>query len=187
LRHFSVGGLERFRRGVEKASKVRRKQADDWALSLAPVVNDIFKEGFGGFDLLARELAVRGCKTRRGGKWRVDTARKLFHRLVALGLLDGTILTRRGYPLHPHEARRESVDRVRQAFRDHADAFARTLAPILSSLRAHGSRTHASLADALNTRGIAPQRVERWTQASVRHLCNRLREMADRDAGTSEP
>lgn len=184
LRSFSASGLAAFRRGVQNASESRRRLADAWALSIAPLVTDILADGWFGFDNLAHRLAESGCRTRRGGKWTADLARRLCKRLTRLGAVDNSILRQRGYPLQHHEARRERVDRVRRALRNHADDFARGMAPILSALRAHGYRTHASLAEALNARGITPQRAKRWTQASVRHLCDRLREMAARDGGT---
>lgn len=183
LRSYSPSGLAAFYRGVQNASESRRRRADAWALSVAPLVTSILTEGYFGFDHLAHRLAETGCRTRRGGKWSADLARRLCRRLAHLGAVDSPILGQRGYPLQHQEAHRESVDRVRRALRDHADDFALGMAPVLSSLKAHGYRTHAGLADALNARDIPPQRAKRWTQASVRHLCDRLREIAARDGG----
>ena len=184
LRSFSPAGLKAYQQGVRNASTTRSRQADAWAMSLAPVVTGILAQGYFGLDDLARELEARGCTTRRGGKWSYDLACKLCRRLTNLGIIDHPKEQGRYLPLQRSEVTREGVNRGRRALSDNADDFARSMAPILSSLRAHGYTTYGLLADALNARGIRPQRAERWTKRSVRHLIDRLSEMAKRvDAG----
>lgn len=162
------------------AGKRRGLQADAWAISLAPVITEIVAQGYCGLIDLAHELEKRGCATRRGGKWSSGLVYTLCQRLVSLGILELPKMQGRYNPRTRSEITREGVDRGRRALRDNADDFARGMAPIVSSLRAHGYTSYALLADALNARGIAPQRAAYWTKGTVHILCERLREMAER-------
>lgn len=180
LRSFSPQGLAGLQRGVQRAAETRRQQADTWAIALAPVVHEILKDGFQGLVALASELEARGCKTRRGGLWSAKLVGELCRRLQSKGLVPPLASASRYRPSKVGLRNREGVERSRAALRDNADDFARSLAPMITSLRAHGVLTHKSLADALNARNILPQRAARWTVPTIRHLCQRLQDMASR-------
>lgn len=104
LRSFSRSGLAAFHRGVQKASQGRRKQADEWAIWLAPAVTNILAQGYFGLADLAQQLNACGCSSRRGGKWSSTLAGKLCRRLVKLGLIEHP-KTRGRYLPRDHTAR----------------------------------------------------------------------------------
>lgn len=63
---------------------------------------------------------------------------------------------------------------LRKAVSRNADAFARTLAPVLEELRSQGLVTLRDLAEELNERGILTRRCGRWHVSSMRNLLDRL-------------
>jgi DNA invertase Pin-like site-specific DNA recombinase len=54
-----------------------------------------------------------------------------------------------------------------------ADAFAANIMPVVGAIRAAGARTLASIADALNARGIRTARGGRWHISTVQNLLAR--------------
>lgn len=164
-----------------RSSEARLRQSQAWARSLAPIVNELLKDGYFGMSYLAEALEARGCATQRGGRWTRRSTRILCRHLVAIGCIADPKNFARPRPFDDLTPLRRAVERNRQALRDNADDFARSMAPILSSLRAHGVTSYSALAKALNERGILPLRATRWTGENVRHLSDRLRAMAARD------
>lgn len=61
-----------------------------------------------------------------------------------------------------------------RSIRAHADAHASNLQPVISALSAEGITSLASVADALNARGMLTPRGGRWHKSSVRNLLGRL-------------
>jgi DNA invertase Pin-like site-specific DNA recombinase len=59
-----------------------------------------------------------------------------------------------------------------------ADAFARSLAPVVAEIRSEGHVTLRAIAEALEARGIATRRGGRWQVSTVRNLLARLERMA---------
>jgi len=70
--------------GVALRTAVSRN-ADDFAASLAPVVEDIRSAGNTTLRAIAAELNARGMRTRRNGKWHVSNVRNLIGRLDLKG------------------------------------------------------------------------------------------------------
>ena len=183
LRSFSPEGLVAFERGVARASNIRRRQADEWALSLASDMKEILSKGYPGFEPIARELQERGCATRRGGKWSVTAARLLFHRLVALGVLpERSRLRPRPDVVAALVQDRRGVEASRRALREYADEFALSLAPAVDGLGRDGFRTHRALADELNRKGVLTRQGKRWKPHTVRELIKRIREAHTRNS-----
>jgi len=58
--------------------------ADAFARSLAPVIDDIRKNGHHSLRAIARELNARGIQTRRGRCWHVSTVQNLLGRIERL-------------------------------------------------------------------------------------------------------
>jgi len=64
-----------------KAEAVRAAGADEFAMSLAPVIRDIQAKGAATLRGVARELAARKVPTRRGGAWTAVQVASLISRL----------------------------------------------------------------------------------------------------------
>lgn len=181
--------VEQNRRVDGRSSEVRMRQSQAWALTLAPIVDEVLQKGFQNYEQLAQELDARGVKTRQGCRWSEDTAGHLYRTLAAMGRIPSPMSYERYRACQRSPRNHEAVERNRQALRDNADDFARGMAPILASLRAHGCTNPGLLAAELNARGIMPQRASQWTYWNVRHLIERLREMTSRrdDNGAGSP
>ena len=54
-----------------------------------------------------------------------------------------------------------------------ADAFAATVAPVIAEIRAAGAKSLRQIAAALNARGIATARGDRWEAATVANVLKR--------------
>lgn len=63
---------------------------------------------------------------------------------------------------------------LRRAVSDNADAFARSLAPVIADLQRRGHRSLRAIALQLNQRGILTRRGKRWHVSNVRNLLIRL-------------
>lgn len=60
---------EDVRRGVESSRQAHRDAADDFALSIAPIISSLRVAGITTFEALAHELNQRGILTRQGKAW----------------------------------------------------------------------------------------------------------------------
>ena len=65
---------------------------------------------------------------------------------------------------------------LRQAITTNADAFARSLAPLLETIRKDGHGTLRSVAAELNARGIQTRRGGAWHVSNVRNLVRRVKQ-----------
>lgn len=62
----------------------RKKKADDFALRLLPVIEDIKSEGHTALEAIARQLNQRGIATVRGARWYASTVKNLLDRSAHL-------------------------------------------------------------------------------------------------------
>lgn len=77
-------GAAALRRAHENGVAFRQTvtwNADAFAQELAPVLASIRREGHTTLRAVAKELNIRGIRTRRGGQWQVSNVRNLFMRL----------------------------------------------------------------------------------------------------------
>jgi DNA invertase Pin-like site-specific DNA recombinase len=79
-----AAALRRAGKGGAALQATVRKNADDFAAELAPVVAEIQAAGHTSLRGIAAELNARGIRTRRGGRWHVSNVRNLLGRLEAL-------------------------------------------------------------------------------------------------------
>ena len=73
-------GVDWGRHGAVLAA-LNRSEADEFALSLRPLLIDVMKFGWLGPRRLARMLNELGIPAKKGGKWYPATADRLFKRL----------------------------------------------------------------------------------------------------------
>lgn len=76
-----AAALRRAGKGGEALRKTVIANADAFAESLVPVLQDICGQGHATLRFIATELNARGIRTRRGGRWHVSTVRNLVLRL----------------------------------------------------------------------------------------------------------
>ncbi|WP_238928946.1 recombinase family protein [Alexandriicola marinus] len=67
---------------------------------------------------------------------------------------------------------------LRRTVTENADTFARSLAPVLADIRAHGHTTLRAIAAELNSRGIRTRRGGQWHVSNVRNLLARKQKVA---------
>lgn len=82
-------GAAALRRAGEDGAALRKTvtaNADAFAESLAPVLQDIRGQGHATLRAIAAELNARGIRTRRGGTWHVSTVRNLVKRVEHAGI-----------------------------------------------------------------------------------------------------
>jgi hypothetical protein len=75
--------LKRAGKGGALLRAVVVRNADRFAMDLAPVIEDIHAGGATSLRDIAGELNARGMLTRRGGRWHVSNVRNLLQRLEA--------------------------------------------------------------------------------------------------------
>jgi DNA invertase Pin-like site-specific DNA recombinase len=80
---------------------------------------------------------------------------------------------RQGAQLGNRRNAREAASLGRAISIEEADRFAANIMPIVEVIRTSGSRTLASIADALNARGIRSARGGRWHVSTVQNLLAR--------------
>lgn len=78
-----AAALRRAGKGGQPLREAVMRNADRFALDLAPVVAAIRAEGHATLRAIADELNRRGMLTRRGGKWQVSNVRNLMRRVQA--------------------------------------------------------------------------------------------------------
>jgi DNA invertase Pin-like site-specific DNA recombinase len=79
-------GAEALRRSGQGSTALRaavRTNADLFAESLRPVIDEIGGQGHRTLRAIAKELNTRGIVTRRGARWHVSNVRNLLERLEA--------------------------------------------------------------------------------------------------------
>lgn len=76
-----AAALRRAGKGGEALRRVVAANADEFARSLAPVVEKIRADGATSLRAIAAELSQRGILTRRGGQWQVSNVRGVLARL----------------------------------------------------------------------------------------------------------
>lgn len=76
-----AAALRRAGQGAEALRKAVTANADAFAESLSPVLQDIRGQGHATLRAIAAELNARGIRTRRGGRWHVSTVRNLIRRI----------------------------------------------------------------------------------------------------------
>jgi hypothetical protein len=151
---------------AQRASlEVRRKQADERARQVAPIVAELQASGARGLRAIARGLNERGIRTPRGsGAWKAGQVGQLLARLQVCNLnLDGD---------HTTKSRAAAVE----AHRKQADARAAEVAPIIAGLWAAGVTSTGDIAKALNERGVRTLTGKgKWRAAQVRLALARLK------------
>ena len=63
-----------------ESAKVNKRNADDYAKKIMPLINGLLAGGTTGYQALANELNSLGINTRRGGKWYGKTVSNLMER-----------------------------------------------------------------------------------------------------------
>ena len=81
-----AAALRRAGKGGRALRETVRRNADDFARDLAPVIDAIRADGHATLRAIAAELNARGICTRRGARWHVSNVRNLLARLGAQGL-----------------------------------------------------------------------------------------------------
>lgn len=77
-----AAALRRAGKGGEALRETVKRNADGFARSLAPVVEEIRAEGAASLRDIARALKERGVVTRRGARWHVSNVRNILGRLA---------------------------------------------------------------------------------------------------------
>jgi len=182
-----ISPTDRSRNRTANAGQRRAFAANTFARLMAPLFAELEASGFLSPYAMAAELNRRGLRGRLGTRWVPAAVNKLRLRMIGLGVLNSVAaVSGRGvryYLQEPTRHSRAAVDRNREALREQADAFARRMRPALALLRARGITTYAKLADALNACGFEPRRGRSWTASSVKNLCARLDQLAEREPG----
>jgi DNA invertase Pin-like site-specific DNA recombinase len=93
-------------RASQKGGRTVAKNADDFAMSLLPVIEEMRERGL-SLRAMAGELNNKKVETARGGMWAVTTVKNLIDRLTATGNLKFPSLVKRS-PWE--EAIRRSID-----------------------------------------------------------------------------
>lgn len=67
----------------DRALQALQSQSDEFALAIAPIVEDIKAAGHTSLNAIATELNQRGIRTRRAGTWHAATVRNVLRRVDA--------------------------------------------------------------------------------------------------------
>ena len=65
--------------------QARRKHADDFAMTILPVIAHLKEEGYASLEALAGQLNKHGIATMRGKRWYASTVKNVVDRSKALG------------------------------------------------------------------------------------------------------
>lgn len=65
----------------ELALSALRSQTDDFAIAIAPLIEEIRATGHASLGAIANELNARGIRTRRAGAWHASTVRNVLRRV----------------------------------------------------------------------------------------------------------
>ena len=77
-------GNPRWRESIEAARSTAYKHADDFALQMSPIIDELRAAGVHSFAATARALNARGIQTRLGKKWFPSTISNVINRLKAI-------------------------------------------------------------------------------------------------------
>jgi hypothetical protein len=70
--------------GGTASSLVRKNQADEFALSLHPILEELKRTGSDSLDALAQQLNERNVPTARGARWYASTVKNMLDRVSRL-------------------------------------------------------------------------------------------------------
>ena len=70
--------------GVAVSSSIRENQAEEFALSVLPVIEELRRAGFTSLVALAQQLNKRNVRTARGTRWYASTVKNVFDRAIRL-------------------------------------------------------------------------------------------------------
>ena len=79
-----AAALRRAGKGGAPLRAAVNRNADQHARDLAPVLDDLARDGITSLRRVAAELNARGMRTRRGGRWHVSNVRNLLTRIDLL-------------------------------------------------------------------------------------------------------